>query len=129
MSVPTTGGVAVPAFDVRGKPIFTAREIEYRARHQELTEYLLEAGWMGLLQASLQLALKHPLRYLRAKRLAWRTSQPGFRGRLRQLAYFLEAAYLAVRLTGLRIQHLHNHIGENSATVAMLAAMLTPVVQ
>ena len=34
-----------------------------------------------------------------------------------------EAAYLAGRIRALQIEHLHDHIGTNSATVAMLAAI------
>jgi glycosyltransferase involved in cell wall biosynthesis len=39
----------------------------------------------------------------------------------------LEAAYLATRLRDLRVCHLHNHIGENSAMVAMLACLMAEI--
>ena len=43
------------------------------------------------------------------------------------LAYLVEAAYLAERLRAKRIEHLHNHIGEGSASVAMLASLLSNI--
>jgi glycosyltransferase involved in cell wall biosynthesis len=43
---------------------------------------------------------------------------------VRRVAYLLEAAYLAEWLAAQDVRHLHNHIGENSAVVAMLAARL-----
>jgi glycosyltransferase involved in cell wall biosynthesis len=44
-----------------------------------------------------------------------------------QLAYILEAAFLADRMLARGVQHLHNHIGESSATVAMLASELSGI--
>jgi glycosyltransferase involved in cell wall biosynthesis len=64
---------------------------------------------------------------LAAARLAARTGAPGLKGRLWPLAYLLEAAYLARRLRARGVEHLHNHIGEGSATVAMLASVLADI--
>ncbi len=43
------------------------------------------------------------------------------------MAYFLEACFLADRMLRAGVEHLHNHIGENSATVAMLASELSGI--
>ena len=43
------------------------------------------------------------------------------------MAYLAEAAHLARRLKAKRVTHLHNHIGRNSAAVAMLASALTGI--
>jgi glycosyltransferase involved in cell wall biosynthesis len=43
------------------------------------------------------------------------------------MAYVVEAAYLARRLRAKGVRHLHNHIGENSATIAMLASEIAGV--
>ena len=51
-------------------------------------------------------------------------SQPGLRGFLYQIIYFLEAGLLADLITAQNITHLHNHIASSSCTVAMLAAEL-----
>ena len=48
----------------------------------------------------------------------------GTGGRLRHLAYLLEAAHVARRSTALGATHLHAHFGTNSATVALLAHRL-----
>jgi len=55
------------------------------------------------------------------------TRPPGLRALVWQLAYFLEATLLADLMQRGGIQHLHNHIGESSATVAMLASELSGI--
>lgn len=92
--------------------------------HQEATEYLLEAGVPWLLTAAFFEFVIRPMAGLRTALTAWKTRPPGLRGLLRQSFCLIEAARLAKRLRSERIDLLHNHIGENSATVAMLAAEL-----
>lgn len=95
------------------------------------TFYLLADGLMGqvvsLLAGWAALFLHHPARILRAKRLAWRCGWPGLKGHLWPLAYLAQAALLSRRLQRQGAVHLHNHIGENSAAVAMLAATLANI--
>ena len=45
----------------------------------------------------------------------------------RRVAYLLQSAYLAELLDAKEVQHLHNHIGESSAVLAMLAAMIRDI--
>ena len=78
------------------------------------------AGTFRLIAAALSLAISRPLRFASALRLAMRISTPGVRGRLWPLAYLLEASFLGRRLKQKKIRHLHNHLGRNSAAVAML---------
>ncbi len=114
-------GVEVETFSIR-RPEVAANVEEDVRRHQANTEYLLEAGIVEIAcHAALQTVL-HPLRFLRAARLAWRTAAPGTRGLLLQVAYLVESIYLASRMRERTIELVHNHFGENSATVAMLAA-------
>ncbi len=61
-------------------------------------------------------------RWLSAARLAWSTRAPGAKGALWQLFYFLEAGVLAHRLRRVGAVHLHNHFGNSSCSVAMIAA-------
>ncbi len=68
-----------------------------------------------------------PGRFLRAARVAMRVGSPGVKGRLWPAAYLAEAAHLARRLRARSVTHLHNHIGQNSAAVALLAAELAGV--
>jgi glycosyltransferase involved in cell wall biosynthesis len=119
-------GAQVHTFSVRRPEREQGEPIDVRL-HQERTEYLLEAGWLTLIKSAVRLFGRHPWRFFQAKRLAWRTSQPGCRGMCLQVVYFFEACYLACRLKRLRIGLLHNHIGENSATVAMLASHLAEI--
>ena len=60
--------------------------------------------------------------WARAAKLAWRTRPAGVKAGLWQLFYFLEAGILAARLRETGAVHLHNHFGNSSCSVAMLAA-------
>jgi glycosyltransferase involved in cell wall biosynthesis len=88
------------------------------------TEYLLKASAGALVWSGLRLAVRAPRKFLTAVGLVFRTVPPGIAKRwIRRIVYLLEAAYLAERLAAKNVQHLHNHIGESSALVSMLAAM------
>lgn len=68
-----------------------------------------------------------PLGYFRTILLAFRTTPPGFLASIYQIFYFLEAGVLAEYLRQKKVVHLHNHFGDSSCTVAMLAAKLRGV--
>lgn len=92
---------------------------------QATTTYLLEQITpIGLLRDHTTQLLRHPRRYLETLALAWRTRRPGFRGSVYQLFYFAEAVVLAAEVRKRGIDHLHNHLGDSSCTVAMLAGNL-----
>ena len=100
---------------------------EQRAEHASTFKVIGAAkNPLRLLKAHLGCALR-PGRYLGALRLAWRTAPKGFKGRLYNLIYFLEAAVLADRLKREGVAHLHNHIAKASCTVAMLASELSGI--
>jgi len=116
-------GHTVHTFSIR-KP--DPGELVSEEIHREYvgTEYVLEAGVGALALAGLRLAVSAPRKFLTAVGLVLHTVPPGIEKRwIRRIVYLLEAAYLAERLAAKNVQHLHNHIGENSALVAMLAAM------
>jgi glycosyltransferase involved in cell wall biosynthesis len=116
-------GHTVHTFSIR-KPEQDELVSEEIRREYAGTEYLLEAGAGVLALAALRLAFAAPRRFLSAVTLVVRAVPPGIEKRwIRRISYLLEAAYLAERLAAKNVQHLHNHIGENSAVVAMLAAM------
>src|SRR3954468_1442988 len=119
-------GATVDTYSIR-RPALDAHAEPDIASHQKTTDYILEAGLVKLSLSKARMFLSHPVRYAKALRLAWRTAAPGFRGLLLQAAYFMEASYLASRLLARKTQILHNHIGENSATVAMLASEMSGV--
>ena len=92
------------------------------------TYYILEAAtsFVGLL-GGLGFALGRPRRLVAALGLAWRSRPPGLRALLYQLLYLAEAMVLARHLHGQGVVHLHNHFGNASATVAMLAGALADI--
>jgi glycosyltransferase involved in cell wall biosynthesis len=119
-------GYTVHTFSIRrpGPDELVSDEIR---REHAATEFVLEAGVAQLVLVWLRTLFRSPRRMLAAGRLAARISTPGLKGRLWPLAYLLEAAYLAERLQAKAVEHLHNHIGEGSASVAMLASVLTGI--
>ncbi len=97
---------------------------EEQKQERNQTFYILPPYPIKLLRAHLNLLLTSPKRYLQALKLAWSTRIHGLRGNLYQLFYFLEAGILASEIKQRRIGHLHNHFGDSSCSVAMLAASL-----
>jgi colanic acid/amylovoran biosynthesis glycosyltransferase len=119
-------GATVDTFSIR-RPTLDADADEDVARHQKSTDYILDRGLAKLALDAIQMLATHPIRFAKALGLAWRTAAPGCRGLLLQTVYVIEAAYLASRLLAQKKQIVHNHIGENSATVAMLASEMSGV--
>lgn len=117
---------AVDTFSIR-RPAPDQLTSELHVHEQASTTYLVSDHLLGMPLAAAALLLRAPGRFLRALGLAWRSSAPGLRARVWQLAYLLEAAFLARELRARRIEHLHAHIAENSTTVAMLASELAGV--
>ena len=74
------------------------------------------------LAAHLRLALRAPGVYLATLRRAFELAPPGLRGRLWQLFYFLEAVVLWRDCERRDIHHVHVHLANAAADVAMLAA-------
>ncbi|MDO8882612.1 glycosyltransferase family 4 protein [Pseudotabrizicola sp.] len=94
------------------------------------TEHILGLGAGKLALSALGWIARNPKGALRAFVMALRCGAkgaggtPGTGGRLRHMIYLAEAAHLARRCHDLRLPHLHAHFGTNSATVAMLSAMM-----
>jgi glycosyltransferase involved in cell wall biosynthesis len=118
-------GVSVDTYSIRRPPLGSNASDDV-VRHQQGTVYILEAG-AALFWHTLKTALLHPVRFARALWLAWRTSATGLRGLFLQCAYVIEAGYLASRLIERKTDIVHDHVGENSATVAMLAAEMSGI--
>ncbi len=93
-------------------------------REKASTRYILPADPATVASAVARWAAKAPVRFSEASRLAAETPRPGGKGALLQGAYLLEAVLLADMLAEDGIEHLHNHLGDNSGTVTMLAAKL-----
>jgi len=119
-------GHAVFTFSMRRPEREQAVSDEVRSE-QAGTDYILEAGTLKLGLALMVCGLWHPLRMLQAAALAWKTRAPGLRAIVWQLFYLVEAAYLARRIESLGVEHVHDHIATNSASVCMLASVLSGV--
>jgi colanic acid/amylovoran biosynthesis glycosyltransferase len=89
--------------------------------------FLLPAPVLGMLTAVATSAVSAPGPFLSAAWLACRTAKPGVKGAVMQLAYFVEAILTARIVKDRGITHLHNHIGDQSGTVTMLAAKLAGI--
>lgn len=96
-------------------------------REHENTQYILAAGAVKLALAAVRELARSPGRFLKVLGLARAVSTPGLSGHVKPLAYVAEAAYLAGLLRRQRIEHIHNHLGRNSASVAMMASALTGI--
>lgn len=94
---------------------------------KESTQYLLPASVFSLLKNFISILAFRPLRTIRTIVLASQTSKPGVRGALLQIAYFFEAVQLSDRILKDKIEHIHNHFGDNSGTVTMLASLITDI--
>ncbi len=91
------------------------------------TCYILSVPKFTLAKAIARLTLMRPARVVASLRTAMQVSPDGLRARSMHFFYFLEAVFLASRLLERKVQVLHNHIAENSATVAMLASGISGV--
>ena len=119
-------GHEVHTFSIR--PTDAAELVSDEVRREDAaTEVILSAGFPRLAAALVRETCRSPRRVLSAARQALRVGSPGLKGRLWPLAYLLEAAYLAGRLRARRVEHLHNHFAEGSASVAMLASTLSGI--
>jgi len=88
------------------------------------THTLLDAGWLGLLQALVLMSISRFGPFSRAFLLAIRVGVRSDRGPLRHMVYLAEACVLLRWLAREDVQHVHAHFGTNSATVAMLCREL-----
>jgi len=117
-------GIEVETFSVRKPGDEQIVGIE-QAQERQRTTYLLPTNPLTLLKSHCRLLARSPKNYLKGCKLAWESrQQTGFQGILYQLFYFAEAGILAYQLNQSQTQHLHNHFGSSSGSVAMLAAEL-----
>ena len=119
-------GIDVRTFSVRktGPEHDVGPEVVNEKRN---TFYLLPANPIRLFIDNVTVFITRPVRYIKALKLALKTAQPGLRGLLFQMFYFQEAIILARALKRQKIEHLHNHLGDASGTVTMLACLIARV--
>jgi colanic acid/amylovoran biosynthesis glycosyltransferase len=88
----------------------------------ESTYAILPPRWVVLLAAHLKLAASSPAAYLSTLMLALRLAPAGLRGRLWQFFYFVESVVLWRECRRREIRHIHVHMGNVAADVALLTA-------
>jgi glycosyltransferase involved in cell wall biosynthesis len=119
-------GFDVSTFSVRRPP--RDQLVSDALRDESARTQLLFDGPKWRLVAALFWALAtRPGRLPGAVARIWETAPPGIRARVKAIAYLLEACLLAQEVTRRGIRHIHNHLGEASATVALAAAWLAGV--
>ena len=96
-------------------------------KEQASTMYLTEQPAMDMVKATITRILKDPKRFVEAAQMAAKTAKPGLRNGVMQAVYLMEAALLAEELIDRGVEHLHNHLAQNSATVALLASKLSGI--
>ena len=121
-------GVSIETFSIRPTPPERLLAGADRAA-AETTIAIQPPRWGWLLATHAKLAARSPRALLSTLRLALRLPAPGLRGRLWQLFYFAEAVALWAECRRLGIRHVHAHLANASADVAMLAAHLGSAVE
>jgi colanic acid/amylovoran biosynthesis glycosyltransferase len=91
------------------------------------TWYALPVGPFALLKTNLFWLFRSPRTYIRALLQALSMRSTGISSLLLQLFYFQEAVLLARQLIRDRIDHLHNHLGDASGNVTLLASTLSGI--
>jgi len=121
-------GVEVVTCSIRRPPASEFKGQDEIAARAE-TFYVIAAARnpLRLLAAHGRAILRSPRIWVSTLALAIRMRSPGLKAFLWQLFYFLEAGVLADHLVAKRVRHLHNHFGNSSCSVAVLAAPLAGI--
>jgi len=121
-------GVRVLTCSIRQPPEaeFKGQE-ELRARSETFYVKTAAKNPARLLAAHGRAILRSPGTWARTLALAVRMRAPGLKALIWQLFYFLEAGVLADHLRRNHARHLHNHFGNSSCSVAVLAAELAGI--
>jgi glycosyltransferase involved in cell wall biosynthesis len=121
-------GVPVITCSIRRPPASEFKGAEEQQARAE-TFYVIAAAKnpLTLLKAHGRALARSPGSWFSTLALAIRMRSPGLKAFLWQLFYFLEAGVLADHLRAQNARHLHNHFGNSSCSVAVLAAKLAGI--
>ncbi len=117
-------GVEVTTFSVR--PPGASGSLGERHGAEARATIVLKPSAGALLLAQVGLALRAPLAYARGHVAAQRLSAPGLRARVASFAYAFEGARLAREMRRRGLSHVHVHMANNGAAVALLACRFDP---
>lgn len=121
-------GAAITTFSIRRTHPDRLLSPADRAAAQT-TVAILPPSWPQLLRVHLGLALRAPGAYISTLARALRLAPPGLRGRLWQVFYFAESAMLWNECRKGGIRHIHVHLANAAADLALLAAHLGTAVE
>jgi len=93
-------------------------------QERERTRYVLKAGVVALLGATVRCALRSPRQFAAALRLTWAMAKTSHRPFPVHCAYLAEACLIRAWTAQVGSQHLHAHFATNPAEVAMLVNAL-----
>jgi glycosyltransferase involved in cell wall biosynthesis len=85
--------------------------------------------WRALLGAHLKLAIYEPVAYISTLALSLRLAPAGLRGHLWQFFYFAQAVLLWSECSKRAIRHIHAHLANVAADVALLAAKIGSAIE
>jgi colanic acid/amylovoran biosynthesis glycosyltransferase len=119
-------GMTIETFSIRRAKRLLARAD--RLAFQS-TFAIVPPRWPSLIAAHLRLALGAPRGYGAGLALMWRVATPGQRGRLWQLFYFVEAVVLWNECRRRDLRHVHVHIANAAADVALMAVHIGTTVE
>ncbi len=117
-------GVDVRTFSVR-RPTATGTLGEAHAREAHRTKYIL-GSVRAIVMSLAGGVLTRPLGAVRAFIAAQRLSPPGWKAHIWHLAYAIEAIRLARMLGAEGLRHVHVHMANNGAAIALLATRFDP---
>lgn len=114
-------GVEVHTFSVRRPAQKDLLSRRYRGVEEETT-YILD-GMASFIRSIFHGALFNPIRFILCLLFAQNISPPGLKMRGLHLVYALESIRLAMELKRRDLTHIHVHMANNGATVALLACV------
>lgn len=121
-------GVEVLTCTVRRPPAKAVVGPEQQAEAAQTFAILATArNPLTLLAAHGRMLRRDAGRWFAALRLAWATRPPGLKAFLWQMAYFLEAGVLADHLLARGVVHMHNHFGDSSGSLTMIASQMSGI--
>jgi colanic acid/amylovoran biosynthesis glycosyltransferase len=121
-------GVSISTFSIRRT--HPSRLLAHADRVASQTTFaILPPRWTRLLGAHLRLATRAPGAYVSGLAFALSLAGAGLRGRLWQFFYFVESVVLWNECRKQDIRHIHAHLANAAADVALLAAHLGSVAE
>ncbi len=120
------GGMDIQIISI-WKPTPGETDVKVMSEWGPQTYFLLPRSILSVTRALCVMIIRSPTRFMSAVYLAFATARPGLRGLMNQVFYLAEATLAADALQGKEIGHIHNHFGDHSGIVTMLAAKLSDI--